>query len=178
MPYDITPTDEIENDNGKPEPELVLETGDPMTAKFVQFVELAEQKRELNRQLKSVEAAIGRLEPALLEYLQSKGFRHIKTQYPEMTLWLREELWARPRFPGERARVCQALRSAGGDWESFVEVDFNTLTLSSYVRGLKKANQKRIDRGEIDSVADLLPKDLSSVLNVNSNFRVQGRRRS
>jgi hypothetical protein len=155
-------------------PELVVDANHPIAKHLEKFVELAENKRELNRQLKSVQAAVDRLEPVLLEYFQANRIRNIRSEYS--TVWMREELWARPKYPGDRARVCAALQQAG--LGHFVEPDFNTLTLSGYMRELNKANLDRIRSGEIDSVSDLLSPALAAVLNVAPSFKVLGRRRS
>jgi hypothetical protein len=155
-------------------PELIVEPDHPIAKHLEKFVELAENKRELNRQLKSVQAAVDRLEPVLLEYFQSNRIRNIRSQ--SSTVWLREELWARPKYTNDRPRVCEILKQVG--LGHFVEPDFNTPTLSGYVRELQRANLDRIRSGEIDSVADLLPPALAAVLNVAPSFKVLGRRKS
>src|SRR5215813_10679661 len=113
------------------EPDLVLtDRSDPIWNICERFVDFTEEKRELNRKLKSADAQLDRLAPVLLEYFQTNRIRHLKLETPHGgrgTIWLREELWARPKNAGDRIRVCEALRQVG--LGHFVEADFNTLTL-------------------------------------------------
>jgi hypothetical protein len=153
------------------EPDVILtdESSQPFRD-FARYSECIDERLELNRQLKSLEAEMARLSPRILAYFEKHSVQQVRLR--NVLIFLRRELWARPKFENDRLRVCAVLQAVG--LGQFVEPNFNTQTLSKYVRELAEANEDRLLAGA--SVGDLLPPELAAVLNVEPNYKIQGRK--
>jgi hypothetical protein len=155
-----------------PEPDLVL--SDPNTSAFrdfARFAELIDERRQLNQRLKAMEVEVERLTPRLMQYFESHNIRSISIE--GVSIFLRRELWARPKIAGDRARVCQALQAAG--LGHFVEPNYNAHTLSAWVRNIEDEHAEEIIN-EGKTVADFLPPNVAQVLNVEPDWKLQGRK--
>lgn len=151
---------------------ILTDTDSPVFRDFARFSELIDSRFEANRTLKTVEAEMARLQPRLLDYFERHAIDKVRVK--GVTIFLRTELWARPKFAGDRARVCAALKEAG--LGHYVEPNYNAHELSAWVRELKRANEDRLLRGEVPDIASLLPPVLAAVLSVEPTYKIQGRR--
>lgn len=98
-----------------------------------EFGSLISEKRKLEARLDNVKEQIASLEPTLLnELVEAQVDRlPITLEGEKVTLYIHRQLWAKPK-DGNRAAVVDALRGCG--LEDLVKEDFNTSTLSAYVR--------------------------------------------
>jgi hypothetical protein len=148
-----------------------LDVTRPEYLAFERYVSLVARKRVLADELEDVEAAMKALEPQLLAYLGEGGFE--KVRLGGYTISPHREPWVRARFGHTRGEVCQALKDCG--LGHYVNEQFNTKSLTKYVRDLEKEHGLLADQD--GALARLLPAELVAVLEVNPSFRIQALRK-
>jgi hypothetical protein len=161
MPPELLPDDEI----------VLTEKEAGAFKDFASYAQLIDERRELSTQLKAVEVQIEKLTPRLMNYFETNGIQSLRVN--GVTIFLRRELWARPKVAGDRHRVCLALQNAG--LGHFVEPNYNAQTLSAWVRNLEDEHAEEI-ASEGKTVADFLPPGVAVLLNVEPNWKIQGRK--
>lgn len=150
-----------------------LPPDDPAFRLFDQFGALCAQKAKLKAELEEVEDRMDRLQAPIrsffaahpqLENLRSHGF----------TIFVRTEIWVRPKAGSSRQAVCDTLRTTG--LGHYVHDDFSTNSVSKYVRELEQQNRKELQSGAVPDVSALLPAPLAEVLNISPKVTIQGRK--
>lgn len=160
--------DDEENESAQA-PEIV-DTAPEFRA-FARAVELIRLKTKLSSQLKDTEDELKRLQPLVLTYFAQHGIKRIRIT--GVTLYLRRELWARAKNPGQQQQVCAIMRRTG--FGHFVHDTYNVSTFSAHVRELERKNAAAILSGEAADVSAFLPPELAAVLNVNPQFKLMGK---
>lgn len=159
-----------------PEPEteaVELPPDDNAFPLFERFAELCARRNQLKAELEDIEEKMERLQAPLRTFFASHPeFEDIRSH--GFTIFVKRELWVRPKATSSRQEVCDALRTGG--LGHYVHDDFSTSGLSSHVRQLEKRHASEIQAGTIADVSALLPAVLAQVLNVNPKYSVQGRR--
>jgi hypothetical protein len=159
--------DEEENDSA---PTPVLPETAPEFPTFKRAVALLRAKSRNKRELEEIDAELKRLQPLVSSYFAQHTLPRLTID--GMTLYIRRDLWARPKSKGQTPEVCRVMRATG--YEHFVHDTFNVNSLSAHIRDLERQNLDRIDSGEIADVTALLPPALAAVLNVGSTYTLLG----
>ena len=137
---------------------------------FEAAANLIREKSALTRRLKEVDGELNRLQPLVSAYFAQHGMPRIPLQ--GVTLYIRRDLWARPKFKGGQKDVCLAMCATG--YGHFVHDTYDVSAFSAHVRELERANLDRIDSGEIPDVSAALPPDLAKVLSVSPTYKLMG----
>jgi hypothetical protein len=139
------------------------------------FALLAEKKSALQKELDTIKAEIDQMQPRLISFLTSFTGENLRME--RVTIFLRRDLRARAKDPGDWARqdVCDALRAVG--MGQYVHDAFNASDLSNWVRELEKNHKDELESGKVEDLSLLLPPKLALVLNVNPLWSVQARQR-
>jgi hypothetical protein len=158
----------------EPETEMLtpVPPGDPVIVLLERFAQLHLERIQLKAALEENEKRMERLQVPLrsffLAHPDSSHHAH------GVTVYLKRDLWVRPRVEGDSQSVCDALRATG--LGHYVHDAFNTSSLSKYVRDLEKLHADEIEAGTISDISEVLPAPLVQVLNVEPTYKVQGRR--
>jgi hypothetical protein len=138
---------------------------------FAAYAAMIDERKDLSTRLKAIEIQIDKITPRLMNYFETSGITSVRVN--RVTIFLRRELWARPKLSGDRNRVCLALQAAG--MGHFVEPNYNAQTLSAWVRNLEDQHIEEItEQGK--TVADFLPPGVAAVLSVEPTWKIQGRK--
>jgi hypothetical protein len=97
--------------------------------KLHRFTELETRRRQLQEELRAVDAESLELEAELLSEFERAGIQNMKVN--GVTVYLHRQVWANAR-EGDYDRACAALLDAG--LPELVERRFNTNRLSAWVR--------------------------------------------
>ena len=97
------------------------------------YISLTAEKRDLEASLRRVQDSLNQLEPALAEAFAEEGLQHLRLD--DHTVYLQQELWASPA-EGDYDRLCDEL--IGNGLESMVQRRVNAMTLSAYVREVRR----------------------------------------
>ena len=125
------------------------------------LLRLDAQKKELEEELDEVKKARKEVEEKLLDQFAKAGVKSMNVD--GKTVYLHKQLWATPKNKdGGRAEVCAVLKSLGMGREYVVE-NFNTNSLSAFVRELDEQNEE-------------LDVKLQRVLNVVAKFSLRVRK--
>lgn len=128
--------------------------------KLEQFIQLNEQKKQLEAELEKVKDTIAELQTILLDQFGDNGMSKISLN--GSTVFLKRQLWASAK-DGDYKRACQALIDSGLD--HLVNTRFDTNSLSSFVR-------------EQDELGIELPTLLKDTIKVTEKFSLQVRKSS
>ncbi len=141
--------------------------GQSATLNMTLLRDLAEKiarKRELDAQLEALKRDIDALQEPCIAELTMAGVERLPVRLSDestMTLFVHEQLWARPLNGSEgRDAVVEALKEEG--LEEFVKEDFNISTLSAWCREQERANTP-------------LPERLLAVMDISRDRQVRGR---
>jgi hypothetical protein len=148
-----------------------LDASTPEYLAFERYVTLVARKRVLADELTDVEAAIKALEPQLLAHLGENGYEMVRLA--GYTISPHREPWVYPKTGRTRAEVCAALKACG--LGHYVMEQFNTRSLTKYVRDLEKEHDLLADQD--GAVVRLLPPQLALVVEVKPAYRIQALRR-
>jgi hypothetical protein len=148
-----------------------IDAGKPEYAAFERYVSLIARKRTLSDELTDVEAALKALEPQLLAYLGEGGYEMVRLG--GYTISPHREPWVYPKFGYSRNDVCRALKECG--MGHYVQEQFNTRSLTKYVRDLEKEHNVLAD--EDGALPLILPPPLIAVLEIKPSYRIQAVRR-
>jgi len=148
-----------------------LAAGTPQHEAFRAYASLTTEKRDLNERLSEVEQELKALEPQLLAYMGEGGYQLVKIL--GYTISPHREPWVYPRQGITRDTVCRALKACG--LAHYVSENFNTRSLTKYVRDLEEQHQLLIDAE--DAMRELLPEELIKVIEVKPTYRIQALRR-
>jgi hypothetical protein len=135
---------------------------------FQQFAALTRTKRDLERQLDQVKDQLDALAYQLRDYLGEGGYDRVRID--GFTIYVRRQLFARKFDWASTGEVCRALKE--NDLGQFVKEQYNSQTLSKYIRELEELHEEDLRTGKILSVGELLPKSLVRVLNIEPSFQV------
>jgi|SRR5579862_8931394 len=161
--------DDENEDESTPAPEVV--EGAPEFRAFARAVELLRKKTKLSSDLKDVDDELKRLQPLVFTYFAQHGIKRIRIT--GVTLYLRRELWARPKLPGHQPQVCAVMRETG--YGHFVHDAYNASTFSAHIRDLEREHAEEIRSGKAADVSAFLPRALANVLNVTPSFKLMGK---
>ena len=166
---EIPPPPSDEEDESTPAPEL--EATAPEFRAFARAVEVIRKKSHLTSELKTADDELKRLQPLVFTYFAQHGIKRIRIN--GVTLFLRRELWARPKVPGHQPEVCAVMKATG--YGHFVHDTYNASTFSAHIRELERKHATAIASGAAADVTAFLPPALAAVLNVNPSFKLMGK---
>jgi hypothetical protein len=147
-----------------------LNVASPEYAAFERFATLTARKRALQDELADVEAGLKGLEPQLLAYLGEGGYEMVRLG--GYTISPHREPWVYPKQGRTRSDVCDALKSCG--LQQYVMEQFNTRSLTKYIRDLEREHDTLADSGGLDLV---LPVELVRVIEIKPAYRIQALRK-
>jgi len=106
-----------------------------------QVAKLIAEKRRLEDDLRAVKDQIATLEPELLNALMEEQMDrlHVTVGSDKITLYIHRIMWAKPK-DGDRQAVVETLLRCG--LSDFVQENYNSNSLSAYVRERLAAGQK------------------------------------
>lgn len=131
------------------------------------------RKRELEAELRLIEATLETLEEPLLERMATNGMQSMRVK--GITLYILPQIWAgavmrevtlgdgTTAMVGNKQETCDALIAIGQ--AQFVEPNFNVQTVSAYVREFP-----RDDKG-----MPILPPELAGHIRVTQKFKLGAR---
>jgi hypothetical protein len=131
---------------------FMTETPTAPLARVHRFVELSLRKRDLQAQLREIEADLQALMEPVKDEMAAAGLKNMSLENG-VTVYLRREIWAKAK-DGNRRAVVDALQSVGLD----DMVSFNTQSLTAYVRRADEAN-------------DELPSALREVIELTEEYK-------
>lgn len=149
-------------------------TATNFVAQMARYASFVKQKRELDTQLKLIQATLDALEEPLLEQMAENGMQSMRVA--GMTLYILPQLWAgavmrEVTLPdgtiavvGNKQETCDALIEVGQ--AQFVEPSFNVQTVSAWVREFPKD----------DTGMPILPPEVAGHINVRQVFRLAARK--
>ena len=124
------------------------------------FVELNEQKATLERHLRATKEELDALERQLLDEFSQEGVTSKRHAATGKLVHITRRIWA--RAAGGKAEAAEALRAHGGELAEFVELGFNTNSLSSYFS--EQAKRRAEDHDPVTDLAELVPADLRDAI--------------
>ncbi len=122
------------------------------------YIALTAEKRDLEASLRRIQDSLNQLEPTLAEAFAEDGVQHVNMD--GYTIYLQQELWASPA-EGNYDRLCDEL--VGNDLESMVQRRVNAMTLSAYVREVRRKGEN-------------LPEGLAATIKISEAYRVRVRK--
>jgi hypothetical protein len=160
----------------EPEPgtEMEAEAAGPAFARFSRFAALCEKRRQLKEELEEIEKQMDRLQAPLRSFFMANPQFEEGLRISGVTIFVKREIWVRPKMTSSRQGVCDALRTGG--LGHYVHDDFSTSGLSKHVRELEKQHARELQSGALADVAALLPPAVAETLNITPKYSVQGRR--
>jgi hypothetical protein len=167
------------DDSDLPAVETEIAPEDPYHESFCKFVRLTVQKRRLNAEVKSIEDKLAVLGLQLRDYISARpkwgGLRVIDPDLGDYSVYLRRQLYVRHYEFASAAEVCEALKRNG--MGVFVKEMYNSSELSNHIRQLEDLHKGELKSGEMESIAQVLPADVTAVLNINPKYSVVAMRR-
>jgi len=98
-------------------------------SKLKEFIKLSKEKKDLKCRLNRIDEELEKLEESLLEDFQNIGLSKITLD--NSTVYIKKRLFVSPK-DGNREAVLEALRES--ELTEFIQENFNTNTLTAYVR--------------------------------------------
>lgn len=117
------------------------------------------RQRELEAELAEVKDEANALEQYLLEDFAEAGIDRMTIE--GQTIYLHRQLWAQVPAGVEKAEVIEAMKDAGVD--HFVREDFNTQTVSAWLRELEREGEE-------------VPTELEGLLESSERYSLRVRR--
>jgi hypothetical protein len=136
-----------------------------------QFVTLSDRKQDLERDLRGVKDDLGTLEQQLLDEFATEGVSSKRHTASGKLVHITRRIWA--RAAAGKADAAQALRAHGGELAEFVELGFNTQSLSSYFS--EQAKRRADDHDPVTNLAQLVPVDLQSFIELTDTHSLRVR---
>ena len=127
---------------------------------LTRFVALNDRKGELERNLRLVKDQLYALELQLLDEFSQEGVTSKRHAATGKLVHITRRIWA--RAAGGKAQAAEALRAHGGELAEFVELGFNTNSLSSYFS--EQAKRRAEDHDPVTDLAELVTADLRDAI--------------
>ena len=128
-------------------------------ARVREYVRLRRQQRERETETEAIKEQADQIEAQLLEEFAVDGVQSMSVD--GMTVYLSRQLWASIPDGVEKEQVIDGLKSAG--LEHFVRENYNTQTLSSWMRDLEREDES-------------LPEPLQGLLTGSERYNLRVRR--
>lgn len=122
------------------------------------YVRLDTERKELETKIARVKDKQKECEETLKRQFEKAGVQSVKVD--GNSVYIMRQLWASAK-DGDRQAVCAALKKGG--MEDYVAENFNTQSLSAYVR-------------ELDGLGDPLPDGLKECVQVVEKFSIRVRK--
>lgn len=144
-----------------------------MNEQWKAYAEADQKKRAAELALKEAKAVMEELEPMLLDAMAEEGIDRISingvTYYPTRRMYVGPDTEA----GFDKIAVASVLKAVG--LGTFVKSDYNTNSLSAYIRELADENGGR-DKLSTQQMRDLLPRELAAVLKVGDTWSIGSRK--
>lgn len=165
--------DEEERLYDGPAPDEPIPEDEPHFQLFGYFAEIILRKRELEREVDRINKEIERISPPLANFLAAYP-QFSPVTVGRMSIFRRSDIYPKPKEHSSRQEVCDVLRAT--DLGHYVFETFNTRSLGSYVKDLKKTHKDKLVSGKITDVSELLPPMLAEVLDITPKVTLVGQR--
>lgn len=136
-----------------------------------EFVDLADQKAALERQLRGVKEQLDILETELLDEFAQEGVSSKRHAASGKLVHITRRIWARPATA--KADAARALQQHGGELAEFAELGFNVQSLSSYFS--EQAKRRADEHDPVTDLTDLLPGDLQGFIELSDTHQLRVR---
>jgi hypothetical protein len=156
----------------EPESDLLAPVS-PEYQAFTLFARLTRRKRGLQAEIDDIKAQLDALEPELLAYLGSTGYQMVRVE--GFTLSPHRDPWIGPAEGRSREDVIRALKESG--LEQYVTENYNSRSLTKYVRDLEKEYEVDLQQEGVESILDLhvIPRPLARVVMIKPTYSIQAK---
>jgi hypothetical protein len=120
------------------------------------FATLMKSKKELQRQIKEIDADLAKMEEPLLEAMASTGLQSLKLAGGG-TLYVRSQVWPKYLDGKGRPDVIEALKADG--LGEYLKEDYNAIQFAAFVR-------------ELDADGEPLPDHLAECVEPSERFKL------